>query len=286
MSKEFFEKLVELSRKEEPFAIATVVHIEGSSSAKPGSKAIIDVKEKLLFGWVGGGCAESTVRYEAAASIKDGTTRMITIDMTDEVLGVGMPCGGTMQVYIEPVLPKPKLLIIGHGRIAETLVAIGKMMNFSVTVNSPAATREAFPAANSVVNQPVDQMQIDNNSYVVIATQHKQDHLSLKAALEGKAAYIALIASRKRANLVLDYVLDAHVPRAELSRVRTPAGIDIGAITPEEIALSIMSQIVAVLRGGSGRPLHEVKTSEASETENASLHVDKIIDSCSSENQS
>jgi xanthine dehydrogenase accessory factor len=191
-----------------------------------------------------------------------------------------------MQVYIEPILPQPKLLIVGHGRIAETLAALGTMMNFSVTVNSPAATREAFLTADSVVKQQFDEMKIDKNTYVVIATQHKQDHLSLKAALEGKAAYIALIASRKRAKLVLDYVVDENVPRTELSRVRTPAGIDIGAITPEEIALSIMSEIVTVLRGGSGRPLHEIQTSEASETASATLHqVEKIIETCSTENQ-
>jgi len=281
MSREFFEKVLALSKNEEPFAVATVVHIEGSSSAKPGSKAIVDAKEKLLFGWVGGGCAESTVRYEAAQSIKDGRTRMITLDLTDEVLGVGMPCGGTMQIYIEPFVPKPKLLIIGHGRIAETLAAIGKMMNFFVTVNGPGATRGTFPTADVVVNEPFDEMKIDARTYVVIATQHKQDHLSLKRAIEGKAPYVALIASKKRAKIVLNYVVDEQVPRTELSRVRTPAGLDIGAITPEEIALSIISEIVAIRRGGSGRPLREVKTSEASETGNSSAHVEKIVETCS-----
>ena len=286
MSKEFFEKLSELSKADQPFAVATVVHIDGSSSAKPGSKAIIDVNERLLFGWVGGGCAESTVRYEAAQSIKDGNTRMISIDMTDEVLGVGMPCGGAMQVYIEPILPQPKLVIIGHGKIAETLAHIGKLMNFCVTVNSPAATREAFPTADILLKKPFGKITVEPHSYVVIATQHKQDHLSLKAAIEGEAQYIALIASRKRAKLVLDYLLDANVPQAELTRVRTPAGMDIGAITPEEIALSIMSEIIAVRRGGSGHPLQEIQASEAAKMENPPLHVEKIVENCSTGNRS
>ena len=286
MSKEFFEKLFELSKMEQPFAVATVVHIQGSSSAKPGSKAIIDAHEQLLYGWVGGGCAESAVRYEAAQSIKDGDTRMISIDMTDEVLGVGMPCGGTMQVYIEPILPKPRLVIIGHGKIAETIAAIGKIMNFTVTVNSPASTPEAFPTADKLVQASFGETRIDSQSYVVIATQHKQDHLSLKRALEGSAAYIALIASKKRAKLVLDYVMDAGVPASELSRVRTPAGLDLGAITPEEIALSVMSEIIAVRRGGSGRPIHEMTESQASESQTVQAHINKVVEACASDAQS
>lgn len=283
MQKEFFEKLVDLSNKEEPFAVATVVHIQGSSSAKPGSKAIIDAHERLLFGWMGGGCAESTVRYEASQSIKDGNTRMITIDMTDEVLGVGMPCGGTMQVYIEPVLPKPKLVIIGHGKIAETIAAIGKMMNFTVTVNSPAATPEAFPTADKLVQGSFGETKIDSQSYVVIATQHKQDHLSLQRALEGNAAYIALIASKKRAKLVLDYVRDAGVSPSKLSHVRTPAGLNLGALTPEEIALSVMSEIIAVRRGGSGRPIHDMTETEASDSHTVQAQVNRVVDTCGSD---
>lgn len=286
MSKEFFEKLFELSKTEKPFAVATVVHIQGSSSAKPGSKAIIDTDERLLYGWVGGGCAESTVRYEAAQSIKDGNTRMISIDMTDEVLGVGMPCGGTMQVYIEPILPKPKLVIIGHGKIAETIAAIGKIMNFTVTVNSPAAMPEAFPTADKLFQGSFGETKIDSQSYVVIATQHKQDHLSLKLALEGNAAYVALIASKKRAKLVLDYVADAGVPASGLSCVRTPAGLDLGALTPEEIALSVMSEIIAVRRGGSGQPIHEMTESQASESQTVQAHIHKVVEECASDAQS
>ena len=119
MFSDLYTKAAELASQGHPFAIATVVRVEGSSSARRGAKAIIDQSGKLLLGWVGGGCAESAVRSEAQTCIETERPRMITVDMSDEVLGVGMPCGGTMDIFIEPVLPRPELLIVGHvGRRA------------------------------------------------------------------------------------------------------------------------------------------------------------------------
>src|SRR5579875_1578902 len=100
------------------FAIATVVRVEGSSSARRGSKALIDSSGKLLSGWIGGGCAESAVRSAALDCLESERPAIITVDMSSEELGVGMPCGGIMEIFIEPILPRPELLIVGHGRIA------------------------------------------------------------------------------------------------------------------------------------------------------------------------
>jgi len=259
MFSDFYNKAAELASQGESFAIATVVRVEGSSSARRGSKAIIDPTGKLLLGWVGGGCAESAVRSEALKSIETEKPRMITVDMSDEQLGVGMPCGGTMDVFIEPVLPKPELLIVGHGRIAETLAALGHLMGFSVTVNDPAADRASFPQAEKLVTEDFDltETPIGPKSFVVIATQHKRDHLWLQIALEGNAPYVALIASQHRAGLVLDYLRAAGISEEKIATVWAPAGLDLGAATPEEIALSVVSQMVALRRGGSTRPLHQ-----------------------------
>ncbi|HEY6331202.1 MAG TPA: XdhC family protein [Blastocatellia bacterium] len=263
MNTDYFTMLVEMNDKREPFAVATVIETEGSASAKPGSKAIIDFRGITVFGWVGGGCAESAVCQSALEGFKDGQTRILTIDLNDEVLGAGMPCGGMMKVFVEPVLPKPELVIIGHGRIAQAVAEIGRTVGFYITVSDPAATPEAFRTADRIdTNGPgYDSLKFGPSSYVVIATQHKGDHLSMRQAAEGGAAYIALIASKKRAALVLDYLLAIGVPREILdpAHIRTPAGLDIGASTPEEIALSIVSEMVAVRRGGSGHPMMEVK---------------------------
>ena len=278
----FHSMAAELSVQRKTFAIATVVRVEGSSSARLGSKAIIDDQGKILHGWVGGGCAESAVRTTALECIKQEEPQLISLNMQDEVLGVGMPCGGMMDVYIEPVVPQPELLIAGHGRIAETLAALGHWMNFSVTVNDPAADRASFPAADRIVTRDFDlaETRIDAKTYVVIATLHKNDHLWLKRALESEAGYVALVASAHRSALVLDYLRLEGVSLEKLERVWAPAGLDLGAATPEEIALSIMSQIVLVRRGGSAQSLKQIKAAEAAEvkTENSSTKVVRQCD--------
>jgi xanthine dehydrogenase accessory factor len=163
-----------------------------------------------------------------------------------------------MDVFIEPVLPKPELLIVGHGRIAETLCTLGHLMEFTVIVNDPAATPASFPQAQRLVTEDFDltETPIGPKSYVVIATQHKRDHLWLQKALQGNAAYIALIASRHRSELVLDYLRAEGLSDEKIATVCAPAGLDLGAATPEEIALSIISQIVAFRRKGNASGLH------------------------------
>lgn len=263
---DFFGNAAQLSSRREPFAVATIVRTQGSSSAKPGSKALIDAQGKILMGWVGGGCAESAVRSEAVKCIQSEKPTLITLNMQDEVLGVGMPCGGMMDVYIEPVVPKPELLIAGHGQIARTLAKLGQLMNFSVIVNDPLADSESFPEADRIVSRDFNltETPITASTFVVIATLHKNDHLWLQKALEGDAAYIALIASAHRAKLVLDYLQMEGMAKEKLEKVWAPAGLDLGAASPEEIALSVISQIISVRRHGSGKAMKEVKQAEPS----------------------
>jgi xanthine dehydrogenase accessory factor len=278
MFSDLYSKAAELAAQGKPFALATVVRVEGSSSARRGSKAIIDSQGKLVLGWVGGGCAESAVKSEALKSIETEKSQLITLDMRDEELGVGMPCGGKMEVFIEPVLPEPELLIVGHGRIAETLSILGHLMGFAVTVNDPVADQRAFPHASRIVTEDFDltETPVGPRSFVVIATQHKRDHLWLQKALQGNAAYVALIASRHRAKLVLDYLAASGIPAEKISTVQSPAGLNLGAATPEEIALSVMSQMVSLRRGGSVSPLGL----KESDLDMSIDRTDKVIQVC------
>jgi xanthine dehydrogenase accessory factor len=278
MSSDFYSHAAQLTSAGKAFAVATVVRVEGSSSARRGSKAIIDSQGRLLAGWVGGGCAESAVKSEALKCIETGRPQLITLDMRAEELGVGMPCGGKMDVFVEPVLPKPELLIVGHGRIAETLSAIGHVMGFEIIVNDPGADSVSFPSASRLVTEDFDltETPIGPKTYVVIATQHKRDHLWLQKALEGNAAYVALVASRHRAKLVLDYLATAGVAAQKITTVRAPAGLDLGAATPEEIALSIVSEMVAVRRSGKVTPL----SLKESDLETANHIADEVIRHC------
>ena len=277
---ELYSKAAELASQRKSFAIATVVRVQGSSSARRGSKALLDAQGRIVMGWVGGGCAESAVRCEAIKCIQRERPELITLDMQDELLGVGMPCGGLMDVYIEPVVPRPELLIVGHGRIAETLATLGHLMNFSVTVSDPAADKESFPQADRLICEDFDLTEtlIGPRTFVVIATLHKSDHIWLQKALESEAAYVALIASAHRAKLVLDYLLLEGVPAEKVEKVRAPAGLDLGAATPEEIALSIISQIVSLRRGGEARIM---RPAGASDVESG----DKVIRQCEADGQ-
>jgi xanthine dehydrogenase accessory factor len=152
-------------------------------------------------------------------------------------------------------------MIIGHGRIAEVLAELAHTVHFSITVNDSGATREAFPLAEHLITSDLDfsKMQVGPQTYVVVVTQHKGDQHSIKKALEGEGPYIGLVASTKRAKLVFEYLLDEGVSPEELKRVHSPAGLDFAGTTPEEIALSIVGEMVAIRRGGSGKSMMELK---------------------------
>jgi len=259
MAKEIFDVIQEMRAGEQPFAIATVVETMGSVSAKTSSKAVIDQTGQVVVGWVGGGCAESATCSQALECLESGETAVIDIDLNDEMLGAGMPCGGSMRVYVEPVLPRPALWIMGHGRVAECLCLLGDLLGLRVVVNDPGVTRDKYPQATKLITDDPDyaQLQPGADDYVVIATQHKGDHESMKRALASQAGYIALIASRKRSRLVLDYLREEGISEAQINRVMAPSGLDLGARTPEEIALCLMSEIVLVLRGGSGMRMRD-----------------------------
>jgi len=174
--------------------------------------------------------------------------------MDDEVLGAGMPCGGHMRVFVEPISVSPTLWIMGHGEVAEQLCRSATVLGFVVVVNDPGATADKFPDAQRIVVDDIDYDQLtpEREDYVVIATQHKGDHESVTKALDSDAQYIALIASRKRSGLVLEYLENKNYSKADMQRVIAPCGLDLGARTPVEIALSVMAEIVMLRRQGSG----------------------------------
>jgi xanthine dehydrogenase accessory factor len=254
MAKEFIDYLVSIRQQNVAYAVATVIEVVGSTSAKTGSKALIDQNGRVVTGWVGGGCAESSTCHAAEKCMQSGETDIIEIDLDDEVLGAGMPCGGHMRVYIEPFTPKPSVWIMGHGAVAEHICHLADLMGFAVIVNDNMAEREKFPDAAHLITDDIDNSQLTPGAedFVVIATQHKGDHESMSIALASKAQYIALIASRKRSRLVLDYLKQKKFSNSDLKRVMAPCGLDIGARSPAEIALSVISEIVLVRRQASG----------------------------------
>jgi xanthine dehydrogenase accessory factor len=265
MAQEFLDHLLAIREQNVPYAVATVIDVLGSTSAKTGSKALIDQHGKVITGWVGGGCAESSACDAALRSIESGATDIIEIDLDDEILGAGMPCGGHMRVYIEPTIPKPSVWIMGHGEVAEHISHLADLMGFAVIVNDAMATQDKFPDATQLITDDIDYSELIPlaGDFVVIATQHKGDHESMSRALKSDAKYIALIASRKRSRLVMDYLRKKNFPEEDIRRVMAPCGLDIGARTPAEIALSVISEIVLVRREASGARMRDTLHREA-----------------------
>lgn len=251
---QILEQAYTLSQAGEPFALVTVVRAEKPTSAKPGAKAIVRADGELT-GWVGGSCAEPTVVREARRSLEDGQTRVIRLCPPEKrgqlpqegVTEVTMTCisGGTLEIFIEPQLAQPQLLVIGHLATAQALVSVGKTLDFRVTVMGLEASQERFPHADNVLDHlDFSKMQIKPNTYIVVASHGNYDEEALEGALRSRAAYVALISSKTRAQAILQYLHDSNLPAERVAQLKYPAGLDIGAVTPEEIALSILAEIV------------------------------------------
>jgi xanthine dehydrogenase accessory factor len=391
MHRKFHEQMGEMLRRDEPFIVATVIDVRGSAVAKTGAKAIIDERGRPVFGWVGGGCVESFVCAEAKEALATGAPRIITADLEDELSGVGLPCGGVMQIFIEPVtprrrvlvhgksdlalevsqmmerigfavtqqssapgialqkaeelysfelvleaepdylallphpetqaqafeqlrrggikaeslaghaplragldlggstpaelalsvvaemlaatrgatalplqetrmgepvmafeamharVPQPEIVIAGHSGITEELAWLATRLGWRVSVDSTSAAQESYPAGVNIVRDDADfsRLPVNSGSAVVVATHHKGDHLAIERAFGAGAWYVGLIASAHRSKLVRAMLEEGSHTDARMQLLRTPSGFDLGATTPAEIAVSIMSVVLA-----------------------------------------
>jgi xanthine dehydrogenase accessory factor len=248
---DLLETIVDLRRRRQPFAVATVVRAEHPTSSKPGDKAII-APDGTLTGWIGGSCAHDIVVSNALEALDEGIPRFLTLSSSapsevkrQGVIDVPMQCysGGVLDVFIEPNLPRPQMVVVGYETIARALVRISKTLQFHVTVIDPLATKSTLPEADEVLNELV----IPNASFVVVATHGRYDEEALEQAVKTDAPYIALVASPKRAGTILQILRDRGV---DTGRIKSPAGLDIGAQGAEEIALSIVAEIVQERRAG------------------------------------
>ncbi len=251
---EFYQIAQQLEREGTPFVIATVTHTEGSTSAKTGAKALLNAEGATLWGWIGGGCVESQVRDAALETLAKGIPQRLQIDLTDEVLSV--PCGGHMELFLEPMLAVPHLQLIGHGRVVESLVKFARYLGFRITVFDSQATPETYPQADHLVTHDPSLQDLSGGprSFIVVATHHKRDDMALERALSLHPTYVSLVASKYRTQIVFNQLKMRGITEAQLGRIHAPAGLNLGAATPEEIALSIMGEIVQTHRKGSKEP--------------------------------
>ncbi len=261
MFDQFLSKADELLAKGEPFAIALVVRYEAPISGKPGNKAIIRPDGKL-WGWIGGGCAQPVIVKEALKALADGQPRLVRISPSSSpeegIVDYTMTChsGGTLDIYIEPVLPKPHVLILGRSPVAQTLCKLAKTIGYAVSVAAPDADREAFPNADSVqANFDLTLLKITPQTFIVVSTQGESDEEALEAALQTESRYVAFVASKTKSSKTLETLKEGGIPADKLSKVRAPAGLDIHASSPEEIAVSILAEIIQARKSSAAPPI-------------------------------
>jgi len=262
----FLNKAAELLAKGEPFVAASVVRFQAPISGKPGDKAIIFANGKM-WGWIGGGCAQPVVIKEALKALADGQPRLVRISPTsapeDGIVDYTMTCqsGGTLDIYIEPVLPKPHILILGRSPIAQTLARLGKTIGYRVSVAAPGADREQFPDVDLLQTESIlGELKIVPDTFVVVSTQEEGDEEALEQAARTSAGYVAFVASKVKAQKILDYLREAGVPSERVGQIRAPAGLDIRAASPEEIAVSILAEIIQ-LRSARAKAMVEPRRS-------------------------
>jgi xanthine dehydrogenase accessory factor len=251
----------ELSRGGEPFVLASVVWRRAPSSGNVGSTALVTT-DGHVRGWLGGACAEPTVVREALKALEEGTPRLLFLGTPDEleamrrpdVVTVPIACQseGALEVYVEPVLPQPSLVVIGRSPAVATLASLGSALGWPTVVVDDGGQAEDYPAAGRVVTTlDLEAAAVNARSFVLIATQGHYDEDALQRALETPAAYVGLVASRKRAEAVLGYLRDRGVSEEALARVHAPAGLDLGRIAHDEIAVAILAELVQLRAAGA-----------------------------------
>lgn len=262
----FETTLASLRAAGEPFAIATVVRTVDATSAKPGAKAIVLADGTIAEGWVGGGCARSAVGKAGAAAIRECQAQFVSlrpeelltaegVSPGEERHGVrfarnGCPSKGSMDIFVEPVLPMPRLVVFGASPVALALCDLAAHFDLHRTLAAPGLSEG--PADQLQDGFALDAMPAGQR-FIVVATQGKGDEAALRAALNSSADYIAFVGSRRKFTTLAERLRADGIDDASLARVKAPAGLHIHAITPEEIALSILAEMTVVRRtGGRG----------------------------------
>lgn len=273
---DFAGTIHDLSKRGQSFVVATVVSTDGSSLAKPGFKVVVH-DNSIIYGTLGGACPEGVILDEARKVLESGTPKTIKIHLeeageavsamisrkTDDEIFVETFCGGTLDVFLEPFKPFERLVIIGQGGkddVEEALVHLGKKLDFKVTVLDHAPALEEEPdELISDLALDLSKFEFTDDDYIVILTKGERDIDALSAVSKHNPAYVGLMASRKRVAHDFGELKKKGISEEFLNSVHTPIGIDISAVTPFEIALSISSEITRARRGRSGNKARQAE---------------------------
>ncbi len=256
---DIYEEIVRIRKSGGAAALATIISRKGAAPRKDTAKMLVR-QDGSTLGSIGGGCVDGEVWQEAMNAIAEGTARVANFRLTEKDMAEsGLICGGVLDVFVEPIKALPVVYVFGAGHIAQPLSKMASIAGFKVTIidDRPTfANEERFPEADAVhsegFNESFDKLNINKNSYVVIVTRgHLHDQLVLKWALGTDARYIGMIGSKRKIDTVYKNLQQEGIPEGEFKRVHAPIGLDIGAETPEEIAVSILAEITQIYKGAA-----------------------------------
>ena len=263
---EVMDLVAQMKAAEQAFVLATVVRTVSVTAAKAGAKAIIRPDGTIVAGWIGGGCARGAVLKAAREALADGEPRMVSVQPEDLLIELGVrpgddrdgirfasnmcPSKGTMDIFVEPVLPHPSLVIFGASPVAMSLAAQARQLDYHVTLAAPSADLATAPDADMLIDSFRLGELHQAKRFIVVSTQGKGDEAALRAALATDASYRAFVGSRRKMAALRGKLIAEGVEAKALDGIKAPAGLDLGAITPEEIAMSILAEITFERRRG------------------------------------
>ena len=263
---EVLDLVAQMKAAERAFVLATVVRTVSVTAAKAGAKAIIAADGTIVAGWIGGGCAKGAVLKAAREALADGEPRMVSVRPENLLAELGVSAGesrdgvrfasnmcpskGTMDIFVEPVLPHPSLVILGASPVALSLAAQARVLGYHVTLAAPAADLTAQPDADTIIDGYHLGALNDAKRFVVVSTQGKGDEAALRAAIATSADYHAFVGSRRKMASLRARLIAEGASGVVIDDFKAPAGLDLGAITPEEIAMSILAEITRERRSG------------------------------------
>jgi xanthine dehydrogenase accessory factor len=251
-----------LQQQDQPYALVSVLRVQAPASAQPGDKAVVTA-DGIVHGWIGGGCAQPAVLRTVKRALADGVARVIRIAPAedgqvrelDDVLEFGMAChsGGTLELFVDPMLPRARLTIIGDSPLAAALAGLAPRVGLPVTVVAQGADAARFPDAARVIASD-EAPEVGPGSFVVVATQGRRDVQGLRAALGLAARQVFFVSSARKAQVLKAQLIESGCDADAVNAIVAPAGQAIGAQTPEEIALSVLAAVVAARRGAVPAP--------------------------------
>src|SRR6202047_3390821 len=253
---EVMDLVAQMKAAEQAFVLATVVRTVSVTAAKAGAKAIIRPDGTIVAGWIGGGCARGAVLKAGRDALAAGEPRMVSVLPENLLAELGVkpgenrdgvrfatnmcPSKGTMDVFVEPVLPHPSLVILGGSPVALSLAAQARQLGYHVTVAAPAADLTATPDADMLIDGFALGKLHEAKRFVVVSTQGKGDEAALRTAVTTEAAYHAFVGSRRKMIVLREKLIAEGIDASAIDRIKAPAGLDLGAITPEGIAVAIL----------------------------------------------